>query len=179
MKRIVELITQDPIRVEALRCAETLDLPDWYLAAGFVRNLVWDALHGLSEATPLNDVDLIYFDPLETQVHQNLRYQQQLAKMMPELNWQVRNQALMHIRNGDQAYTSSLDAMSYWPEKETAIGIRLDKEQRYQCAASFGYQSLFDLKLTHNPKRCKTVFDQRVSSKGWLNRWPKLTVVSD
>ncbi|MCG9647715.1 nucleotidyltransferase family protein [Vibrio brasiliensis] len=179
MNKIIELVTQDTLRVSALQCAAKLDLPDWYLAAGFVRNLVWDQLHALPEPTPLNDVDMIYFDPSEKDDEIYLTYEQQLTKMMPELNWQVRNQAKMHLRNGDRAYTSSLDAMSYWPEKETAVGIRLNQGQDYQCVAAFGYQSLFELKVTHNPKRGKSVFDQRVATKGWLQRWPKLTLASD
>jgi hypothetical protein len=179
MDRIIELVCQDPLRVKALRCAAQLELPDWYLAAGFVRNLVWDELHSLAQSTPLNDVDVIYFDPWEKDEHLETYYQYQLTKMMPELNWQVKNQARMHLRNGDSPYTSSLDAMSYWPEKETAVGIRINSNLQYQCAAAFGYQSLFKLYVTHNPKRCKSVFDQRISSKGWLSRWPKLIVVSE
>lgn len=38
-----------------------LKLPDGLIAAGFVRNLVWDHLHG-KNATPLNDVDVIFYD---------------------------------------------------------------------------------------------------------------------
>lgn len=179
MNRIIDLIIQDPVRVRALQCAAKLDLPDWFLAAGFVRNLVWDQLHAMPKPTPLNDVDVIYFDCSETDRDIYLTYELQLTAMMPELNWQVRNQAFMHIRNGDNPYTNSLDAMSYWPEKETAIGVRLIEPQQYLCQSPFGYQSLFELKVTHNPKRCKAVFDQRVATKGWLTRWPKLTLASD
>ncbi|ELI1836849.1 nucleotidyltransferase family protein, partial [Vibrio alginolyticus] len=65
MDRIVELIKQDPVRVKALECVSKLGLPQCYIAAGFVRNLVWDALHGFDVATPLNDADVIYFAPDE------------------------------------------------------------------------------------------------------------------
>lgn len=49
--------------MEALSIASTLELSEWCLAAGFVRNLVWDRLHGFGCATDLNDIDLINFDP--------------------------------------------------------------------------------------------------------------------
>ncbi|TOG44816.1 nitrate reductase, partial [Vibrio parahaemolyticus] len=40
MDKIVELIKQDPVRVEALKAVYQLALPQCYIAAGFVRNLV-------------------------------------------------------------------------------------------------------------------------------------------
>lgn len=59
-------MTEDPERMEALSTAAELNLPDWCLAAGFVRNLAWDKMHGFSSATALNDIDLIYFDAEDT-----------------------------------------------------------------------------------------------------------------
>ncbi|PLR59007.1 nucleotidyltransferase family protein, partial [Vibrio parahaemolyticus] len=141
MDKIVELIKQDPLRVEALKVVSQLALPQCYIAAGFVRNLVWDSLHTFEVCTPLNDVDVIYFDPNEPKPDSYLLYEAQLKSCMPQLNWQVRNQALMHIRNGDSPYASSLDAMSYYPEKETAIAIRQTAQDKYECIAAFGFKS--------------------------------------
>jgi len=177
MDRIVELIKQDPTRVEALNCVSRLGLPQCYLAAGFVRNLVWDSLHGFEVATPLNDADVIYFDPDEQNPNAHLSYEFQLSQKMPQINWQVRNQAVMHTRNGDLPYTSSLDAMSYWPEKETAVAIRQVAPETYECIAAFGYDSLFGYCVTHNPKRSRETFENRVNSKGWLVRWSSLRIV--
>ena len=95
---------------------------------------------------------------------------------MPQLNWQVRNQALMHVRNNDEPYNSSLDAMSYWPEQETAIGIRKLPNGNFDCISAFGLESLFKLQVTYNPKRSKSTFDHRIKSKGWLTKWHKLRV---
>jgi hypothetical protein len=95
---------------------------------------------------------------------------------MPNLNWQVRNQALMHIRNGDAPYRNSVDAMGYWPEKETAIAIRLNDKLEYECVSAFGLDSLFNLKISHNPARPKKLFVSRVEGKNWLATWPLLKV---
>ncbi len=176
MDKIVELIKQDPVRVEALNCVSQLGLPQCYIAAGFVRNLVWDSLHGFEVYTPLNDVDVIYFDPNESNPDSYLIYEAQLKNGMPQLNWQVRNQALMHVRNGDSPYTSSLDAMRYYPEKETAIAIRQTAQAEYECIAAFGFTSLFNFYVTHNPKRSRESFENRINSKGWQLRWPSLII---
>ena len=84
----------------------------------------------------------------------------------------------MHHRNQDPAYQNSTDAMRYWPEKETAVGVRLSNSNQLELAAPFGVQSLLEGKLTHNPLRSKEVFEQRIASKQWLEKWPKLQVIS-
>jgi hypothetical protein len=178
MNRITQLVKQDPIRLKALDCLRLLNLPQSYIAAGFVRNLVWDHLHQKTIATPLNDVDVIYFDRDELNRNEFESYQKILKLMMPQLNWQVRNQAIMHERNGDKPYKSSLDAMSYWPEKETAVAIRQLTTGEFECNSAFDLASLFNLKISHNAKRDKYIFEQRISAKGWLEQWPLLSVVS-
>lgn len=176
MDKIVELIEQDSTRIKALDCVAQLGLPQCFIAAGFVRNLVWDSLHNFEKSTVLNDVDVIYFDLNELNPESYLLYEAQLNSCMPELNWQVRNQALMHERNDDVPYTSSLDAMSYWPEKETAIAIRKIGQNQYECISSFGFESLFNYSITHNPKRSLEIFEKRVRQKGWLVRWSSLKI---
>jgi len=177
-KSIIELVLQDALRLKALDVVSRLGLPQCYIAAGFVRNLVWDHLHHKARITPLNDVDVIYFDPMEESASKYTEYEARLNAAMPELNWQVRNQARMHGRNGDKPYKSTLDAMAYWPEKETAVAIRKSGEGKYECVSSFGFESLYNMKITHNLRRSLDVFHGRVRSKKWLTVWPDLVVVS-
>jgi len=82
----------------------------------------------------------------------------------------------MHIRNGDCPYKSSLDAMSYWLEKETAVAARKLKSGNLECIAAFGVASLFNFKITYKPKWQYNCFKVRVKSKGWLEMWPNLTI---
>jgi len=183
MIEIPELVLQDPLRVKALECAFQLHLPDCYLAAGFVRNLVWDHLHQKTISTPLNDIDVIYFDQKEKALAY-LTHEATLKKLMPSVNWQVRNQAKMHQRNGDRPYLTSLDAMGFWPEKETAVAIRQSvqhqgkpQKEHYECIAAFGFESLFNLHITPNPKRDISIVKARVNNKNWLITWPKLVLL--
>ncbi|MGF1908374.1 nucleotidyltransferase family protein [Vibrio kasasachensis] len=177
MDRVIELIVKDELRVNALACVHQLNLPNCYLAAGFVRNLVWDHLHHKIVPTLLNDVDVIYFNESESNPELYQLAEAQLSEMMPSLNWQVRNQAIMHKRNGDKPYFNIIDAMSYWPEKETAVAIRKLENGRYECISAFGFESLFNLQVTHNPKRSLAVFSERLMSKGWLDNWSGLKPV--
>jgi len=161
--------------MQLLQAVQALQLPDCFIAAGFVRNLVWDHLHGYTP-TSLNDVDVVYYDKQQQFVPEDI--ERKLARTLPDVNWQVKNQAVMHSRNQDPAYQNSTDAMRYWPEKETAVGARLNSNNQLELAAPFGVRSLLEGKLTHNPLRSKAVFEQRLASKQWLKKWPKLQVIS-
>ncbi|WP_428750906.1 nucleotidyltransferase family protein [Vibrio cionasavignyae] len=176
MERITTLMHQDALRSKILSCVASVGFQPCYLAAGFVRNLIWDDLHNRTTPTPLNDVDVIYFDPSEMDSSGQQRIEAYLNNTMPSIGWQVRNQALMHSRNGHQPYTDIIHAMSYWPEKETAIAVRKNGEQ-IECISAFGADTLLAGKLTHNPSAPIALFWQRVHSKNWLNQWPKLVTV--
>ncbi|WP_246033163.1 nucleotidyltransferase family protein [Shewanella canadensis] len=163
-----------------------LALPQWMLAAGFIRNLAWDRLHG-TDASPFTDIDLIYFDPTDLSRETERRFEAKLRVLAPEYPWSVKNQARMHLRNGDKPYSSALDAMGYWPEKETAIAVSLSPDGAAMgdnslivegCgivfSSAFGLESLFQLQLTPNPKRPLTLFNHRLRTKGWLYTYPRL-----
>ena len=175
--RIKHWLLADKERMSALEAAAGLRLSDWCLAAGFVRNLVWDRLHGDEYRTPLNDIDLIYFDGDNCSDTLDKALEKQLGSERA-LPWSVKNQARMHARNDDSPYLSTLDAMSYWVEIETAIGARLTPEGEIELIAPFGCDPLFGLTVTINGKRRKPDdFEKRLNDNKWLTLWPKLRVV--
>ncbi|MBT5072834.1 MAG: nucleotidyltransferase family protein [Kordiimonadaceae bacterium] len=164
--------------MDALEIASSLGLNDWCLAAGFVRNIVWDKLHGFDVATPLNDIDFIYFDLENVEVESELRYEERL-KSISNLPWSVKNQARMHVRNDDKPYSSTTDAMSYWVEVETAIGASISSDGDISLVAPFGVEALFSNTVTINQKRIKRdAFEQRLCDKKWLEIWPRLKISS-
>ncbi|MGS0682396.1 nucleotidyltransferase family protein [Shewanella sp. 125m-7] len=188
-KQIKLWLLEDEYRLNALGIAEQLKLNDWMLAAGFVRNLVWDKVHGLK--TPLNDIDLIYFDTSDLSPDKDIGLEAELKRIAPKYPWSVKNQARMHLRNQHQEYASSLDAMSYWPEKQTAVGVNCQliaksststisistgslSEVSLNLHSPFELACLFDLSLQHNPKTKRALFEQRVTQKRWLETYPKL-----
>ncbi|HBX35880.1 MAG TPA: nitrate reductase [Pseudohongiella sp.] len=174
--RIKHWIANDSERMKALDVAARMDLPEWCLAAGFVRNLVWDKLHGYVHATALNDIDLIYFDPADTTEIKEKESEQELGSVL-DVPWSVKNQARMHLRNDDRPYSSTSDAMSYWVEVETAVGATLNSAGDIVLVSPFGFDALFDLTVTINAKRPKPVdFHKRMSSKRWLDIWPRLVI---
>ncbi len=175
--QLINWLQRDPLCPDALTVASTLQLNDWCLAAGFVRNLAWDKIHGFDMATPLNDLDLIYFDPnnLDEQKDKDLEVQLMTLSDYP---WSVKNQARMHIRNGHAPYKSTQDAMSHWPEVETAVGVRFDNNNNLELVTPFGVEGLFTNTITLNSKFSNPdEFYNRIEEKGWLTKWPNLVVV--
>lgn len=175
-ERLCEWIRADAWRMSALDQARSLGLPEWWLTAGFVRNLVWDRLHGHEQSTPLNDIDLVYFEPARTSALIDRQHEASLCHDT-HLPWSVKNQARMHRRHGHRAYTSIEEALSVWVECETAVGVTLDDDDRLHLLAPLGIESLLAGRVTPNPRHGdREVFRRRVVAKGWRRRWPRLEI---
>lgn len=173
------LLRADPLRMACLRAARALDLPDWALGAGFVRNLIWDHLHQKAAATPLNDIDLIYLDNADPDGLLEADHEAWLASRLPDQRWEVRNQARMHLRQRVPPFVSCLEALSHWVEIPTCIGVRLLPDDTFAWLTPYGFGHNWSLRVSANP-RCRQespVFVQRILTKRWQQIWPDLEVV--
>lgn len=176
---LAALIAADPPRMAALHAVRSLDLPDCWIGAGFVRDAAWDHLHGRPPTPPRGDVDVIWFDRGDTASETDAALETRLDVLLPQLDWSVRNQARMHRRNGDRPYRSSTDAISFWPETATAVAVRLDAGDKIAVNAPFGLDDLYRLRLVPTEgfaTRKRAIFDERVARKQWMTRYPLLRV---
>jgi uncharacterized protein len=178
---ILALIADDPWRMQVLRTARQLALPDWWIGAGFVRALVWDQLHGFVQPTRLADIDVLYFDQSSLDEKIEKEQEARLATLMPEIPWSVKNQARMHLSNGDAPYSSTEDALQYWLETPTAVAVKLDARDRLDMIAPYGAEDLLALKIrpTASGRQRPDEFLGRVTDKGWLASWPQAKLVID
>lgn len=175
---IEDVMRADPWRMEALACARSLALPDWGIGAGFVRNAVWDRLNGYSQPTPLADIDLLYFDPRDLSPNREKVCEAELSTLMSGAPWEVRNQARMHLRNGDAPYRGTADALRYWLETVTAVAVRLGADDSLTVLAPLGLGDLMDLRVrpTAAGRRRIAEYSQRMRAKDWPTIWPALRV---
>lgn len=174
---IARIMREDPLRWRLLGLVRELKLPDCWVGAGFVRNAVWDHLHGRPTAPPSGDVDVIWFDPERPDRRADETHEAVLRAAAPDTTWSVKNQARMHARNGDRPYASATDAMRYWPETATAVAIRRSEEDRCEVAAPFGTGDLLGLVLRPTPAFAghkRPDFAARLVGKGWIANWPLL-----
>jgi hypothetical protein len=176
---VAHLIAAQPDMVALLSAVASLQLPDSYISAGFVRNAVWDALHRrpLTCAT-LRDVDVVYYDPERLDPSDEQAHERQLAKLLPRVPWEVRNQARMHARNGDCPYRDTVHALRCYPETATAVAARL-VEGKVELAAPLGLADLLMLVVRPTPHfRGKLAeYRARQNDKAWASRWPMLRFV--
>lgn len=176
---LAALILGQQDMVADLQAVASLQLPQGWIAAGYIRNFVWDILHGYSERTPLLDVDVIYYDPHCLDEEAEKEIDARLGELVPQRNWSAKNQARMHLRNGDPPYASAEDAMRYWPETATAVAACWTQDGTVQISTPLGLEDLLRLRLRENPNCPSTgTFAKRVQSKRWLELWPKLQLVS-
>lgn len=163
-------------RAEIVRAVGTLDLNDCWAAAGIVRNTVWDNLHHYARPTPLNDIDIAYFDTIDLSRETEDEIAAQLQRSFKDYNFSVKNQARMHIRNKHAPYISSGDAIKRWTETCTAVGVAW--KSSLKILAPYGLEDLFNLRIrptSHDPTTLALV-RRRVNDKHWLTIWPQLTL---
>ncbi len=176
---IINLIKNDPWRMKVIKAVSSLNLPDWFIGAGFVRNPVWDALHNFDKQTPITDIDVAYFDPNDLDEKTEIRYQDILSKKL-DADWSVTNQARMgKINNQIKDYTSTEDAIAHWPETATAIGVTMSADGTLKIIAPHGLGDLFSLKVRMTPDfgGGREAFLTRIKEKKWLSKWHKLELI--
>jgi hypothetical protein len=177
---VANFIIAEPWRRAVLDAVRQQQLPDWAVGAGFIRSAVWDALHGYREPAPLADVDVLYFDRGDLSRERETAIEQALTAAMAGVPWSVRNQARMHLRNGDRPYADTTDALRYWLETPTAVAIRMD-EHGPLLLAPFGTADLIGMVCRPTPRGREKLaqYRQRVAEKNWHARWPRVRVLDE
>lgn len=175
---IVDLVNDDKWMMSVLKEAENLSLPDWMIGAGFLRNKVWDHLHGIKrEVADTRDVDLIYFDV----ANQNEEHDRNLSSRMQGklgLEWEIVNQAYTHKwHNREASYQNSTEALADWVETSTCVAVTL-KNGEPIIIAPHGIGDLVNLIIRPTPTADSDTFNRRYRDKKWLKTWPKLKIVT-
>lgn len=183
--RLIALAQSSAWLMPALRAVRALGLAQWCIGAGAIRNLVWDSLHGHPTPTPLSDVDVAFFDAQDLTPERDARLQAQLQQALPELPWEVTNQAGVHLwfeacfGHAVAPLHSLEEAVASWPEYATAVGLTLDAAGHIRIIAPYGLDDLFAMRVRRNPARVSVeTYRERLASKRYQERWPGVTVLS-
>ncbi|PEI68066.1 hypothetical protein CN646_17045 [Bacillus wiedmannii] len=178
---IIRLIENDEWMMNVLQLTKSLELPDWWICAGFVRSKIWDTLHNYEAKTAMPDVDVIYYDSL----HKDEIYEQSLETKLKNIDatipWSVKNQARMHVVNNMPPYSSSVDAISKFPETATALGVALDELNNVILTAPCGIEDVLSLQVRPTDHFLETkerlhMYNTRVNKKKWQNIWPNIAI---
>lgn len=178
---IIQLIQKDEWMMDILYKVKLLNLPDWWVCAGFVRSKIWDTLHGFDKRTLIPDVDVIYFDKHNIDERIEKELELKLLALNPDIPWSVKNEARMHLVNDFEPYINSEDAMSKFPETATALGVKLDDYNNVILTAPLGIEDVINLVIKPSPfiketKERLTIYEHRIYKKNWKATWPRVQV---
>ena len=183
-QRLIDMARGSGWFYKALQAARELELPSWCIGAGAVRNLVWDAIHELPAPSALADVDVAYFDATRLEPARDADLQNRLAGILPDVPWEVTNQAAVHLwfethfGHPVPALRSLEDAVASWPEYATSVGLTLQPDDAITVIAPHGLEDLFEVRVRRNPARVSVAtYGQRVAQKRYAERWPKVTII--
>lgn len=176
--KLEKIVKNDIYMISILNAVEKLDLKDVWVCAGLIRNKVWDILHNTT--TPLNDIDVIYFDASDTSWEKEKQLEKELEILFPNQPWSVKNQARMHMVSGFSPFTSTYEGVAHFPETPTAIAVRI-YNQEVEIMAPYGIKDLFEMKVKPTPFYKKSsglhsIYVERVKKKKWNEIWTNLLI---
>ncbi|WP_374020500.1 nucleotidyltransferase family protein [Paenibacillus thiaminolyticus] len=177
-QRLLHYLHEHEELMADLRSVRDLQLPQCYISAGYIRNYIWDRLHGFEYRARHQDIDVVYYDLEDLSEQRDVALEQELIRRTGNEKWSVKNQARMHVRNGVAPYASTHDALSRWPETATAVGARLNGEERIELIHPHGLEDLFQMVVRRSPEFPDPAYYMaRVNAKQWREQWPLLTII--
>ncbi|MGN9812694.1 nucleotidyltransferase family protein [Micromonospora sp. BQ11] len=186
-RELADIVAESTWMLRALTVVRDSGLPDAWIGAGALRDLVWGERYGTGfDPVAVRDVDVVFFDPSDLSGENDQRATAGLVEAWPEPPWQAKNQAAVHTWyaakfGGEQIapYRSVAEAVATWPEFATAVAVRLDAADRLVVCAPHGLADLLGGVWRHNPTRVDaTRFDERLARVRPRCRWPGVTVVA-
>jgi uncharacterized protein len=180
------VIHAEPWFVRVLETVRATQLPDAWVGAGVIRDLVWGAASGGFDPAGVADVDVAFFDPDDLSPERDARAQAELVRRAPDLPWEATNQAAVHtwyaayFGGGEVApLHSTAEGVATWPETATAVAVRLADNGRLEICAPYGLDDLLGLVWLPNGRRVSPdVAARRLREKAPTLRWPGVRVVS-
>ena len=166
--------------MDVLGVVRDAGVPDAWVGAGALRDLVWGTLYGSGfDPSRVRDVDVAYFDPSPGADVDAL-----LSARRPGVPWEATNQATVHEWYVDvfggppvEPFTSIAEAIATWPETATAVAVRLVGDELEVCAP-FGVDDLLGGVWRWNPRRVSRERSlERLARHRPGERWPGVRVV--
>ena len=179
-QEILDVFRANPDMMAILTIIRDLGLKDSWLAAGSVRNFIWNLLSDKSPFDRETDVDVIFFDS-DVSYEETLSLENKLREDFPQYQWELKNQVYMHQHSPHTApYISSCDAMAKYPERCTAVGLRLNADATLELFAPYGLEDILNFQVSPTPHFLDNedrmeLYQERLSKKNWQEKWKNLT----
>ncbi|GAB1542388.1 nucleotidyltransferase family protein [Scytonema sp. NUACC21] len=148
--RLQTILASSPVGT-VLPAIAQIDLPNWWLAGGAVRNTVWRTVFGNNCQLVIKDFDIAFFDA-QGDRSQELAAKAILTEQFPNYLFDVKNQAsFARWRFGRRTYESTEDGIKDWLHTATAVGVRLNTKGQWLFFTPYGLNDLFDGTIRPTP----------------------------
>jgi uncharacterized protein len=155
-----------------------LNLPDWWLAGGAVRNTVWSAVFGQQCQLFIKDFDIAFFDQ-QGDRQQELAAKSILNKQFPEYEFDVKNQASFgRWRAGRKIYDSTEDGIKDWLHTATAVGVSINELGQWRFFTPYGLNDLFDGVIRPTPTHINDIQAENKAS-GFIEKCSTLRILPE
>ena len=182
-EQLVQRLHRTEWLMRALRAVAASGLPDAWIGAGVLRDVIWGELHNGFDPDGVKDIDVAFFDPADLTRERDRAAQQQLDDLA-ELPWEATNQAAVHTWYHRHfggapvpAFGSVHDAVATWPETATCVAVCLIADGVDVCAPH-GLDDLLHGIWRRNPARVSVQYSrERLARQRIHGRWPKIEIV--
>jgi hypothetical protein len=159
-------------------------LPDAWVVAGAIYNLVWNRLTGRPDLNGINDIDVFYYDGADLSYGAEDAVIERLARRLGHLPLpvQVRNQARVHLWFPQKfgipftPLASSLEMLGRYASKTHAVAAQLTADGVLRIHAPFGLDDIFSFRVTPNRVLANRAAHEAKAARAKA-AWPELTVL--
>ena len=182
---LVAFIRDDPVVMEILRGMVELGLPDSWVVAGVLYNLVWNRLSGLPPLTGIKDADVVYFDASDLSYEAEDKIIKRAERRFSHLPLPVelRNQARVHLwfpQKFNQPFSplaNSLQSLERYASRTHAVAARLQPVGTITIAAPFGLDDIFSFRVTPNHALMGNAATHLAKAQRAKAIWPQIAII--
>lgn len=162
-----------------------------WVGAGAVPDLVWDSWYGAGsprdpadfDGAAVKDVEVVFFDAARPDPSIERHVEVTLARRRPDVEWDVTNQAIVHLWYEDrfgfavEPLVSIADAVGTWPETATTVAVARTLTETIDIVAPLGLHDLLVGVRRRNARRVGIdEYRRRLQRLQPTKRWPGVTV---
>lgn len=182
--QLIGCVRSEPWLLRALDAVAASGLPDAWIGAGVLRDVVWGQVHGGFDPAVVRDIDVAFFDAGDLSRERD-QEAQELLTGLASMPWEATNQAAVHTWYQGYfggppvaAFSCVHDAVATWPETATCVAIR-KAPGGFDICAPHGLADLLHRTWRRNAARVSVEQSQaRLARQRVAERWPGVTVVS-
>lgn len=169
--------------LDAVRAVAVSGLPDAWIGAGAIRDVIWGQLSTGFDPAGTRDLDVAFFDAADLSPDRDQSATARLRSLL-DRPWEATNQAAVHTWYDQYfggppiaAFGRVHDAIATWPETATCVAVRATSDGLAVCAP-YGLDDLLDGVWRHNPARVTAGTSlARLARHRVAERWPAVTVI--